>query len=155
MGDVVLRPMAVTDLDEVAAFHLRTVLEAYAGIFPPRAPVPTVAQLASEWAVDQPHAWVVVDGRAVVGTVATRERDLRRLLVDPTRWRQGLGHRLHDVAVDAVARGGHDAARLWVLEENGRARAFYEHLGWTLEPGELLVHDSGVREVRYRLPLGS
>ena len=46
-------------------------------------------------------------------------------------------------------------AILWVLEENPRARRFYEHAGWTADGG---VKDEQwleklVREVRYRIAL--
>jgi GNAT superfamily N-acetyltransferase len=144
--------MTHADVDEVASFHRRTVVVAYAGIFPPDAPVPTVEELAADWQVDHRRAWVAVDDGVVVGTVAVSDGDLRRLLVDTSRWGEGIGRRLHDVAVRALAQAGRRVARLWVLEDNDRARAFYERLGWTQEPGELLVHRSGVREVRYRLP---
>ena len=41
---------------------------------------------------------------------------------------------------------------LWVLEDNPRARAFYEHAGWSVDGGRKAEARWGVRapEVRYR-----
>lgn len=148
MSDVTVRPMEAGDLDEVAVFHHRTVLDAYAGLFPPEAPVPTVDGLRDEWAAEPGSAWVAHDG-GVVGTVVARGDEVRRLLVDPSRWRRGIGRRLLDVALATMRDGGCEAARLWVLEGNERARRFYEAHRWLLVPDEVLTHRSGVREVRY------
>lgn len=41
-------------------------------------------------------------------------------------------------------------AGFWVIRDNARARAFYEHRGWTLVDGEVLEAPSGVVEVRYQ-----
>jgi GNAT superfamily N-acetyltransferase len=48
---------------------------------------------------------------------------LRHLGVRPERWGEGL-------AQDAVDRAT-GVRRLWVLEDNDRARGFYAHLGWS------------------------
>jgi GNAT superfamily N-acetyltransferase len=143
------------DVEDVAAFHLRTVLHAYRGIFPTDAPAPSVEQLARDWHDDRSDAWVAVAGDAVVGTVVARGDEVRRLLVAPDRWRSGIGSRLLAVAVEAIRERGGAPAWLWVLEDNARARAFYERHRWSLVPGEVLTHPTGVREVRYRLDLAA
>ena len=48
---------------------------------------------------------------------------LRHLGVRPERWGEGLARAAVDRA-DGVR-------RLWVLEDNHRARGFYAHLGWS------------------------
>jgi RimJ/RimL family protein N-acetyltransferase len=53
---------------------------------------------------------------------------LHGLYVIPEAWGSGVAGALVDAALDAVP----DCAevKLWVLEENHRARRFYERLGW-------------------------
>ena len=48
----------------------------------------------------------------------------------PERWGSGLGTALHDAALAAIRRRGHTRCQLEVLEENARARRFYERRGW-------------------------
>ena len=52
------------------------------------------------------------------------------LYVVPGEWGTGVAPRLHDAAVEAVRGLGCTEVRLWVLEENARARRFYERSGW-------------------------
>ena len=56
---------------------------------------------------------------------------------------------------DAMRAAGHRDAILWVLDDNPRARRFYEREGWTLDGGRKEQDHLGVRvaEVRYRLNL--
>ena len=79
--------------------------------------------------------------RGTTGTVLLAEEDgaavgvayvegcwLHGFYVTPERWGTGVAATLHDAALAAVA----DCAevKLWVLEENLRARRFYEKHGW-------------------------
>ena len=59
-------------------------------------------------------------------------------------------------ALAALRAGGFVSASLWVLEDNPRARRFYEREGWTLD-GERREEEflgAPVTEVRYRITLG-
>jgi GNAT superfamily N-acetyltransferase len=152
----------------LADLQLRTALAAYDGLFPPDAPRPTVEGLAASWSamVADPEVSVfaVADGLdtdlaapALLGCVAARpdpgspgEGEITRLYVRPDSWGRGLGRRLLDVALaDRVVRGC-GRAGLWVLADNHQGRAFYERLGWRLDPTRVL-HGTGLRplEVRY------
>jgi GNAT superfamily N-acetyltransferase len=55
---------------------------------------------------------------------------LNNLYVRPEAWGTGVAARLHDQAVAALRAAGVETARLWVLEDNHRARHFYERRGW-------------------------
>jgi GNAT superfamily N-acetyltransferase len=149
---VEIEPLAATDLDDVAEFHRRTVVVAYAGLFPDEAPVPTVGELEADWQRALGSAWVAREEQ-IVGTVAVRDDEVRRLLVDVTRWGAGIGTALLETAITAIRAAGFPRARLWVLEDNERARRFYEMRGWHLQPDEVLIHRSGVRELQYVLTL--
>ena len=75
--------------------------------------------------------------------------------VDPAHWRQGVGSALMAAALEHLARAGYPEAALWVLEENPRARAFYERHGWVADGARKLFEVAGGRypEIRYRRPL--
>jgi GNAT superfamily N-acetyltransferase len=60
------------------------------------------------------------------------------LYVIPERWGTGLSGELHDRALELVRGLGAASCKLWVLEDNARARRFYERRGWR-ENGESRV----------------
>jgi GNAT superfamily N-acetyltransferase len=64
-----------------------------------------------------------------IGFVGVSPGWLRNLFVLPAEWGRGAGSLLHDEAV-RLLRAKEAGARLWVLEENERARRFYEQRGW-------------------------
>ena len=63
-----------------------------------------------------------------VGVAMVEACWLHGFYVVPEAWGTGVAHALHDAALDAMP----DCAelKLWVLEENRRARRFYEKHGW-------------------------
>lgn len=115
------------------------------------------------------HYWVSVDhGGEVRGFVVLGpDRDesdpavgeIWALYVDPESWRSGHGRALMASALDAARAVGANAARLWVLEQNLRGRAFYGTCGFTpdgaSQPLETLASLEGtpVTEVRLRRSL--
>ncbi len=97
------------------------------------------------------------DGLVVGFTSVGPSRDERGLgelyaiYVDPDEWSTGAGRALIERAEEQL-RGDYEEVTLWVLEQNPRARRFYEHAGWA-EDGERKAEARwGVRapEVRYR-----
>jgi len=65
-----------------------------------------------------------------LGFVAVAPPWLDALYVRPAAWGTGVADRLHELAIEALRAEGVETARLWVLEENRRARRFYERHGW-------------------------
>jgi GNAT superfamily N-acetyltransferase len=55
---------------------------------------------------------------------------LEHLFVVPERWGTGVADALHDAALAVSREAGAGLCRLEVLEENRRARRFYERHGW-------------------------
>ena len=62
-----------------------------------------------------------------LGFAAVSPGWLNGLYVRPEAWGTGVAARLHERALAALGLG---IARLWVLQENHRARRFYERRGW-------------------------
>src|SRR5512146_115725 len=108
-----------------------------------------------------PPGWttvVCVDEGHVVGFASTgpsRDEDelgeLYAIYVDPDAWSTGAGRALMAAAESALATQ-YRAALLWVLEDNPRARGFYERAGWAPDGVRKAEERLGVRaaEVRYR-----
>jgi GNAT superfamily N-acetyltransferase len=137
-----LREAGPDDVESLFAIQRAGSLAALAHIFPPdRFEFPD-EPVRARWrrVVADPDRSVLVaerDGRAV-GLVAFGEGSLDALYVVPGEWGSGIGSALHDAAV-ASLRASSPEARLWVLEENHRARRFYERRSWRLDGRERVV----------------
>ena len=114
---------------------------------------------------DPPPGWstfVVEDGDGRVAGFSSvgpsrDERGLGELYaiyVDPAAWSTGAGRALIERAEEQL-RAEYDVATLWVLEDNPRARRFYERAGRTPDGALKAEERWGVRapEVRYRKEL--
>jgi GNAT superfamily N-acetyltransferase len=100
-------------------------------------------------------------GRLVgfVDVVPSRDQDaasgtaeVTSLYVAPDLWGRGAGQVLLEAAVQLARAAGHGITTLWVLQENVRARRFYERAGWQVDGAEkkAVVLGVPVIEVRYR-----
>jgi ribosomal protein S18 acetylase RimI-like enzyme len=94
-----------------------------------------------------------VVGFAAVGPSRDDERhgELYAIYVLPEAWATGTGRELMGAAVERLAARGFAQAILWVLEDNPRARRFYEAAGWHPDGGRRTetIGDVPVDEVRY------
>jgi GNAT superfamily N-acetyltransferase len=73
----------------------------------------------------------------------------------PEAWGTGAGPELMREALTALRARGFATATLWVLEDNPRARRFYEREGWALDTARREGEHLGVTtvELRYRIGL--
>ena len=73
----------------------------------------------------------------------------------PEAWGTGVGRALMEVAIAELCAMGFTEAMLWVLEDNPRARRFYEMAGWRVDGGTKHQSWRGAEfdEVRYRIAL--
>jgi GNAT superfamily N-acetyltransferase len=80
--------------------------------------------------------------------------ELYAIYVHPDWWGTGAGRALIERG-DLELRSRYREATLWVLEDNPRARSFYEAAGWAPDGATKSVARWGVRapEVRYRKSL--
>lgn len=133
MGAVTTRGAGPDDAETLYAIHRESALTAYVHIFPPDRHRFPDAEMRAHWAagLDDHETDVVIaerDGRPI-GFAGVSPGWLKNLFVVPDEWGRGAGSVLHDEAVRLLRAKG-AGAQLWVLEENERARRFYEHRGW-------------------------
>ena len=165
-----IRSATVSDAGGIARVHVGSWQAAYAGLIP--------EQELDQLDVSQFEAWrsrriqamdrsnsdtlVAVDDEGIAGFVdvgPTRDEhldpaevgELYAIYLDPSRWDRGYGRGLIVEAEEAMRRLGFSSAMLWVLEENERARSFYEAAGWRHDGGRQLerIVNTELYEVRY------
>jgi len=122
--------LALRDLERTAN------LAALGHVFPPgRYPFPDAAVLA-RWRrtlADPAVRVLVVDDPDSAGLIAYAAFDadtLRHLAVRPDHWGRGLATSAIEAVLHEMDLRGSTMASLWCLQENHRARALYEYLGW-------------------------
>jgi RimJ/RimL family protein N-acetyltransferase len=78
------------------------------------------------------------------------EIDIWRIYLLPEYWGQNIGKEFIDWGVKELKRKGYKKVALWVVEENARARKFYEKSGFTHD-GEIRIINVGreIKEYRY------
>jgi GNAT superfamily N-acetyltransferase len=160
---VLVRPATGADAVAIETIRVQGWRTAYRHVLPP-AQLDGLPVDAERWRVRlerPPRGWstlVVERDGHVIGFASTGpSRDelatgeLYALYVQPDAWSTGAGRTLIAAAEVALARS-YDEVSLWVLEENTRARRFYEIAGWefdgTRKVEELLGVDAV--QVRYR-----
>jgi RimJ/RimL family protein N-acetyltransferase len=168
---VAVRAATVEDATGIAEVHVAAWQAAYRGLLP-QALLDglSVEQRTTGW-----HRTISAAGRGVVHVATDREQrvvgfvhtcrsrdddaddrtgELTSIYLRPELWDRGVGSRLHDAAIAALA-ADFEEATLWVLDGNARSRAFYERKGW--RPDGSVKRDAigvaDVVEVHYRRPL--
>jgi ribosomal protein S18 acetylase RimI-like enzyme len=169
---VSIRPAQPRDAASIALIHVRTWQAAYRGQLPEhflKSLDAEIPQRTARWeafianAASRRHVQLVAqEVDKVVGFVTFGPSEdepldpqvgqVYAIYVNPGHWDRGYGRELFTAAVRGLTEGGFDAATLWVLESNKRARRFYEAAGWvtdgatkTEQRGDVELH-----EVRYR-----
>ena len=154
-----IRRASVSDAAEIAAVHVHTWQAAYQDVFGAErlANLDTPRRVAG-WtrALEEGESIFVADDEGrVVGFVSLRECELRAIYALPETWGSGAGSALMRAAIEQLREGACGEAFLWVLEDNPRARRFYEREGWELDGARKEDEFLGVRvaEVRYSIRL--
>ena len=161
-----VRDARSADANPLAEIHVRSWQVAYRGIFPDdfldtldvarRArwrwnrlenPPPRSATLLAE-------AAGVPVGFADLGPASGLEDtgEIYAFYLHPDRWGRGHGRALMQAAVARLRDLGFREAILWVVEDNTRARRFYEAAGWIFDGARRIEEIGGVQanELRYR-----
>jgi ribosomal protein S18 acetylase RimI-like enzyme len=162
---VLVRPARPADAAAVAEAHVRSWQGAYEHVFGAEklARIDVEARRAM-WeraiagggvAVAEEESGRIVGFASVQASADLEgEGELLAIYVAPDAWGSSAGRELMDAAKDML-RASWSHATLWVLEDNPRARRFYEREGWqpdgAAKTDELL--GVTVQEVRYRIAL--
>jgi GNAT superfamily N-acetyltransferase len=102
-------------------------LAGLAHIYPPAEyPYPDAAIL-ERWRTFSGEVLLAEDDGVPVGCAATAACWLHGFYVVPECWGSGVAATLHEAALAAL---DCTEVKLWVLEDNARARRFYEKHGW-------------------------
>jgi ribosomal protein S18 acetylase RimI-like enzyme len=173
--DVVVRDATPDDAEGIVRVHVRSWQGAYAHAVPvDRLQAldesdPERVEQRRGWLATPPpraHTLVAVAAGEIVGFVhgapsrdddvdATRVGELYAIYVTPDAWGTGAGRALMAEHLERLRASGFEEAVLWVLEDNPRARRFYEAGGWALDgpPKDYELLGTPVRVVRYRIGL--
>jgi GNAT superfamily N-acetyltransferase len=169
-AEATIRRASIEDAAEIAAVQVASWRGAYDGLLPQQmldglsvdaatnAWRHIVADNDGQTLIAVLHASHRVVGFANVGPSRDSDNDgtigeLRAIYLHPDHWNTGIGGRLHDAAVHALAESFSEAM-LWVLDGNTRARHFYERHGWHSD-GQTKPDNRGevvLTEVRYWSP---
>jgi ribosomal protein S18 acetylase RimI-like enzyme len=156
----VIRPGTPEDAEAVARVHVETWQAAYAHVFPREKLESLSGERAERRAELHRRAPPIVaeENGEIVGFVSVgpgtdpgTDGELYAIYVHPDHWDAGFGRQLIEAGEDRLRELGHSHAILWVLEDNPRARRFYELAGWTADGTvrPIEVFGMSVPEVRY------
>ena len=166
--DVLIRGAAVSDAARIAAVHIRSWRQAYAGIVPStHLAALDEADRTRRWEADlrsgpqdDVRTWIAESGHQLLGFATlgpSRDEDAERgdveiysIYLDPDQWGHGVARELMRTLVAAAGPG--TRILLWVLAENERAQHFYRRNGFEADGVEKLAPVGGAEllEVRYR-----
>jgi ribosomal protein S18 acetylase RimI-like enzyme len=157
----VIRPGTAADAEGVARVLVATWQAAYAHVLPQEQLQALSVEERAEWHRARPPIVAEVDGEVVgfVSVGASRDEDadgeLYAIYVHPDHWSTGAGRALMEAGEAELRRLGHRNVVLWVLEDNPRARRFYERAGWATDGAArgIEIFGAEVPEVRYRKDL--
>jgi diamine N-acetyltransferase len=152
-----IRAARPDEADALAAVQQRASVAALAHIFPPdQYPYP-VEEIRRRWSgalAEGRSVLVYEDEGELVGVALTGPEWLDGLYVVPERWGSGIAVELHDAALEIVRAEGFERCHLWVLDDNRRARRFYERLGWRLnERTRVVPYPPNPLDVSYTIDL--
>jgi GNAT superfamily N-acetyltransferase len=154
----VIRPGTPADAEAVARVHVETWQATYAHVLPQDQLRNLSVENRAEMHRRSPPLVAEVDG-AVVGFVAVGptldengDGELYAIYVHPEHWGTGVGRALMAAGEERLRELGHRNAHLWVLDDNPRARRFYEIAGWSTDGTTRTIEIFGftIPEVRYR-----
>ncbi len=157
-GPTRVRNARPDDAYAIAGVHVDSWRAAYVGLLPDAVLRGlAVAQRTRHWdrvlRTASPEQVVVAEvadrlvGFAHVGPAHDSDADpttgqLATIYVHPDAWGTGIGLRVHNAGLAALADAGYARAHLWMLSTNVRASRFYDRQGWVRD-GRIRVQQFG------------
>jgi ribosomal protein S18 acetylase RimI-like enzyme len=161
---VLVRPARREDAAAIADVHVRTWQAAYEHVFGAERLAGIGDRRRAQWEQWPPgsrpewQVFVAEEAERIVGFASAGDSrdepgkgELSAIYVAPEAWGSGAGPALMTSALEELRR--YPSATLWVLEDNPRARRFYEREGWILDGArrDEEILGTTVTEVRYRI----
>ena len=154
MTDLTIRTATLRDAETLFDIQKAASLVAFAGVFTNEFPD---EEIRADWAAklaDPDRAVLIAEQNGTALGFATRAPEmLEQLFILPAAQGSGVGSALHDAVLDRERAAGRQTCRLWVLEANTRARAFYERRGWRPD-GETRLLDEPPHPTALRYEIG-
>lgn len=161
IAEAIIRRGTRQDVEAIARVHVRGWQHAYAHVFAEEELAALSIERRRETAREAlglPVALVAEREGNVLGFAfagPSRDADdvaeLYSIYVDPDAWGTGLGRGLILEVERQLRVHGFERAELWVLENNPRARRFYEAAGWSsADVRPIEIFGAEVPEIRYR-----
>lgn len=123
---VLIRPATPADAPEVADLFIASQADALPFLSRLHTPDETRAFIADDVFANC-EVWVAVEAGRIVGMMALAGQHIDHLYLLPGHYRRGIGTMLLDIAKKERP----DKLTLYAFAVNARARAFYEHHGFT------------------------
>ena len=131
-----IRLATPADLQEIAAIHIESWKDAYAGVLPAAFMAEQIdLELARHWRgieIQSQDIVLVAETDALVGFAAVWCRPvpfIDNLHVRPSCRSRRVGSALMKAAAQELIKNGYNTAYLWVFESNQKAIRFYERMG--------------------------
>jgi GNAT superfamily N-acetyltransferase len=137
--DLTLRIRAADLADDELLMEMQRAASviAFRHIFPPALyPFPSGAIRATwQQQLADPDVRILIAERRgrPVGAAAYTPRRFLQLWVVPAEWGRGVAARLYEEVHQGLRGSDSSVCELWVLEDNPRARRFYERRGWKID----------------------
>ena len=142
---VELRQAAAGDIAEIAELFIASQQDALPFLAALHTPQETRAFIANQVF---PHSqmWIAVVGNRIVGMMALVGQHIDHLYLLPGTYRQGIGTKLLNKAKELSP----TKLTLYAFQINTRARAFYEHHGFTaIEYGDGSANEAKEPDILY------
>jgi RimJ/RimL family protein N-acetyltransferase len=162
---VIIRKAIISDAEQMANIHARSWEAAYANIIPQNAIAETNARRSDLWnrilsKEGGSFKFAICNGEKVIGLLTfgesrdedadTNTLEIYSIYLLPEYLGKGFGKSAMDFVNLFAKNNGYIKITLWVLEENYRARRFYEKCGYAFDGTEKeLFIGKLLKEIRY------
>ena len=166
---MVIRKVLVDEAYDYAVNHITCWQDAYKGIIPDDylENMPAQLEKRTEWnrqtlsdPGDCEYLCVMYDDKMIGRLVYSKCRDedkaetntgeIHAIYLQASYWNKGYGKQMMDFAINELRNAGYQDAIVWVLEDNNRAKRFYEKYGFVLDGARKEIEiGKTLIEVRY------